>query len=300
MRVFITGIAGFFGSHLAERYIEKGWEVAGCDDLNTGRKKNVPTEALFIRQDIVSEEVQKELLKFRPHLIVHAAAKYLNEERYESLVQTNILGSYRIGACAKSLGAPVLYCQTALIYSNVNVPRTSDTPIDPVCRYAKTKLAGEWALEESGARVVSMRMANLMGPRNFTGPVISFWRGIRNQMPCKVKKGAVRDFIYVKDAAKTVVAESPSIVEGDYPRIAHLAGGFRIKIQDLWSMICEIMQIKYFMVEFLEPERSDVLNLTLEPTQRMRVRISAEQLITDSAVKFKADLAETLEWYDRL
>ena len=45
MRIFITGIAGFMGSHLAERFLALGHEVVGCDTLIGGYLENVPADA---------------------------------------------------------------------------------------------------------------------------------------------------------------------------------------------------------------------------------------------------------------
>ncbi len=51
MRVFVTGIAGFLGSHLAERLLEMGHIVVGCDSLLGGELINVPAEADFYQYD---------------------------------------------------------------------------------------------------------------------------------------------------------------------------------------------------------------------------------------------------------
>ena len=47
MKIFITGIAGFLGGHIAEKLIEDGHEVSGCDNLIGGYIENVPEDAEF-------------------------------------------------------------------------------------------------------------------------------------------------------------------------------------------------------------------------------------------------------------
>ena len=51
MKIFITGIAGFLGGHIAEKLIEDGHEVSGCDNLIGGYIENVPEDAEFFQVD---------------------------------------------------------------------------------------------------------------------------------------------------------------------------------------------------------------------------------------------------------
>ena len=51
MRIYITGIAGFLGSNLADFYLNKGYEVIGCDNLIGGDRENVNDRAEFIKGD---------------------------------------------------------------------------------------------------------------------------------------------------------------------------------------------------------------------------------------------------------
>lgn len=51
MKIFISGIAGFLGSHIADRMLELGHEVVGCDTLICGYLDNVPDDAELIQQD---------------------------------------------------------------------------------------------------------------------------------------------------------------------------------------------------------------------------------------------------------
>lgn len=47
MKVFVSGVAGFLGSHLAQAYLRRGDEVWGCDNLITGLRENVPDGVCF-------------------------------------------------------------------------------------------------------------------------------------------------------------------------------------------------------------------------------------------------------------
>ena len=51
MNIFITGIAGFLGSHIAEKMLKDGHSVSGCDNLIGGYLENVPKKAVFYQDD---------------------------------------------------------------------------------------------------------------------------------------------------------------------------------------------------------------------------------------------------------
>ena len=51
-KIFISGVAGFLGSHLADRFIADGYKVVGCDNLIGGYLDNVPAEVEFYQYDL--------------------------------------------------------------------------------------------------------------------------------------------------------------------------------------------------------------------------------------------------------
>ena len=55
MKIFVTGIAGFLGSHVAEAFLKDGHEVIGCDNLLGGYLDNVPGDATFHHHDLLIE-----------------------------------------------------------------------------------------------------------------------------------------------------------------------------------------------------------------------------------------------------
>ena len=67
MRVLVTGGAGFIGSHIADAFLARGYEVLVLDDLSSGRRHNVPTDARFQELDIRDGEgVERCLTEFAP------------------------------------------------------------------------------------------------------------------------------------------------------------------------------------------------------------------------------------------
>ena len=73
MRIFITGIAGFLGSHLAERLLTMGHDIVGCDSLLGGELINVPPEAEFYQYDCRDFNAMAKVMR-DCELVFHSAA----------------------------------------------------------------------------------------------------------------------------------------------------------------------------------------------------------------------------------
>ena len=72
MKIFITGIAGFLGSHIADELISSGNEVSGCDNLIGGYLENVPNDANFFQVDAIYLNQMKKMTKGMD-LVIHTA-----------------------------------------------------------------------------------------------------------------------------------------------------------------------------------------------------------------------------------
>ena len=73
MKIFISGIAGFLGSHLADKFINDGHHVVGCDNLIGGELDNVPPEAEFLQYDCCFRNSMLKITK-GCDLVYHTAA----------------------------------------------------------------------------------------------------------------------------------------------------------------------------------------------------------------------------------
>ena len=62
--ILITGVAGFIGSKVANRFIEEGFQVVGVDDLSNGKLKNIPSEVDFIKGDFCEKNTCKKIFKY--------------------------------------------------------------------------------------------------------------------------------------------------------------------------------------------------------------------------------------------
>ena len=100
----------------------------------------------------------------------------------------------------------IVYFQTALCYGikPIEQPITLNHPIRPDSSYAISKTAGEQYIELSGSHWVSLRLANIYGPRNLSGPAADVLQRLTDGKACFVMDTR-RDFIFVDDLVDVVV-----------------------------------------------------------------------------------------------
>ena len=146
MNIFITGIAGFLGSNLADFYIKKNFSVFGCDNLVGGDLVNVSPKANFVKADCEDLGKMKELTK-NIDVVIHAAA-YAHEGL--SVVSPNIICSNIVNASTSIFSAAIqnkvkriVFCSSMARYGNIDQPFKEDDVPNPVDPYGISKLAAE-------------------------------------------------------------------------------------------------------------------------------------------------------------
>ena len=172
MKVFVTGIAGFLGSHIADKLIDEGHEVSGCDNLIGGYLENVPTDADFHQVDAIYLNQMKKMTK-NMDLIVHTACT-----AYEGL---SVFSPYLVGqntyqismsvftAAADNKIPKVLNCSSMARYGEQEVvPFTENLTPSPQDPYGIAKLASEQTLDVM-SKVHGFEYVNLV-PHNIIGP----------------------------------------------------------------------------------------------------------------------------------
>ena len=203
MKVLITGGYGQVGSHLAELLLARGDTVISIDNLATGRREHLPNqERLIAVEGSMSdrETVNGLLEEHRPDVLVHTAASYKDPDDWYNDSLTNVVGGANLvrGALEHGVGR-FIYFQTALCYGVKphEHPITLGHPKNPGnSSYAITKTAAEDYLELSGLEYVTFRLANVVGPRNVSGPLPIFFDRLSQGKQCFVTE-ARRDFVFV-------------------------------------------------------------------------------------------------------
>lgn len=149
MRIFVTGIAGFLGSHLAERLITMGHHVVGCDSLLGGELVNVPPDAEFYQYDCRDFNAMAKVLR-GCEIVYHCAAT-----AYEGLsvfspamIMDNIVtGSVSVFSAAIANSARrIVFCSSMARYGSNQVPFLESYKPRPQDPYGIAKVAAEQAL----------------------------------------------------------------------------------------------------------------------------------------------------------
>jgi UDP-glucose 4-epimerase len=136
----------------------------------------------------------------------------------------------------------------------------TDAPLDPVGSYAVSKTAGESYIRDSGVPYVSLRLANIYGPRNLSGPVPTFYKRLSEGQPCTVV-GTRRDFVFVDDMV-WVAVKAATQGSGVY----HVSSGSDYPIMDVYTAVKAAMGVE--APEPSQPARGadDVATLLLDPS----------------------------------
>ena len=252
MRVLVTGGAGFIGSHVADRLLERGHEVAVVDDLSSGKHENVPNRARFYEMDIragcaaVFED-------FRPDALCHLAAQMdvrrsVREPDFDA--EVNVIGTVRLleNCVRKGVGKVVFASTGGAVYGEQETfPAPEDHRQYPVSPYGVSKLACERYLQyysvQHGLSYVALRYANVYGPRQDphgeAGVVAIFCANLAQGRTSRINGSGVqtRDYVYVEDVARANVLA----VEGAPPSGAYNIGtGEETSVNELYETLVEI------------------------------------------------------------
>ncbi|WP_189472654.1 NAD-dependent epimerase [Halomonas qijiaojingensis] len=244
MKILVTGNAGFIGSHVAKKLLERGDSVVGFDDVNDyydtelkeARLKLLEETAQrtgsgyhFIRADLVDSQAVEDCFANHEfdrviHLAAQAGVRYslINPHSY---VQSNIVGFTNIiEACRHAWVPHLTYASTSSVYgANTTMPFSEHHGVDhPLQLYAATKRANE-LMAHSYSHLYQLPTTGL---RFFTvyGPwgrpdmaLFKFTKNILEDRPIPVfnQGNHTRDFTFVDDIVEGVIRASDDIAQPD-------------------------------------------------------------------------------------
>jgi len=172
MHIFITGIAGFLGSNLAEYYLKKNFKVSGCDNLVGGNLDNIDLKKInFFEANCEDFEMMKKITK-DVDILCHAAAyahEGLSSFSPVLITNNNVTGSVSVFTAAiVNKVKRIVYCSSMARYGNISIPYKEDDVLKPVDPYGVSKVAAENILKIlSSTHKIEY---NIAVPHNIIGP----------------------------------------------------------------------------------------------------------------------------------
>lgn len=211
-RVLVSGVAGFVGSNLAKRLLDRNYFVIGVDNLSAGTLENIDSRIEFHKIDIRNSEIYPLLLGV--DAVFHLAAKTcLTDCLAHPLEAANVnaVGTLNVLEAARQANVgKFIYADTSAEYEGIHELPMGEDKVYPISVYAASKHGGA-TFCESYRQLYKMNMTivryfNVYGPaqdwRRVVPPVMSAFiiRMLRGERPIIYGTGEKRrDFIYVDD-----------------------------------------------------------------------------------------------------
>lgn len=210
----VTGGCGFIGSHLVDALLARGDDVRVLDDLSTGKRGNIPTQAHFISGDVRDAALLDRAMAGVDgcfHLAAIASVARSNED-WSGTHSINLGGAIAVfDAAARAGRKPVVYASSAAVYGDcAEMPLSEASPTRPLSAYGADKLGCELHARVAGivhgVPSFGLRFFNVFGPRQdpkspYSGVISIFARQLLDGQPLSVLGDGeqVRDFIHISD-----------------------------------------------------------------------------------------------------
>ncbi|GKS84971.1 NAD-dependent epimerase/dehydratase family protein [Acidovorax sp. SUPP1855] len=294
MRILITGGAGCLGSNLIEYWLPKGHQIAVLDNFATGKREVVPTvEGLQVHEGHIADTawVDKTFDAFLPEIVIHAAAAYKDPEDWREDANTNVTGSIAVArASERHQVKRLVNFQTALCYGRpTSLPISTQERCAPFTSYGISKTAGEQFMLMSKVPSLSLRIANVTGPRLAIGPIPTFYKRLKAGQKCFCSDTA-RDFLDMQDFLRFMdLAIQQNAPIGVY----NVSSGEAHTILEIFRAVERYLRLDPTEVPVVPPLADDVPVVCLD----------ASKTEADFGWKCQLDFEQTiqrqLQWYDQ-
>jgi UDP-glucuronate 4-epimerase len=239
MKVLVTGAAGFIGSFTAGRFLERGDEVVGLDNLNDYYDVTLKTARLerlqrqprfrFVRMDLADKSQMDDLFareRFERvvHLAAQAGVRYSLQDPH-SYIKSNVVGTLNVlEGCRYNAVEHLVYASTSSVYgASTQMPFSVHEPAShPLSLYAASKRATELMAHNYSALfklpTTGLRFFTVYGPWGRPDMALFlFARAIVEGRPIEVFNHGhhTRDFTYVEDITEGIVRVTDRVATPD-------------------------------------------------------------------------------------
>lgn len=303
MNILITGGAGFIGSHLADALIKLNHNVTIIDNLSSGTKFNVPSEAEFIEADIRTSSITNIFKNHKFDLVFHEAAQTLVPESIKNPYKDadeNIMGLINVLESCRQTGVKkIIFSSSAAVYgNNSNLPLSENESLSPTSFYGLTKTTSEKYLnlyyEYFGIHYTILRYSNVYGPRqgaNGEGGVIYiFAKALAENKPINIfgDGNQTRDFISVHDIVEANIA---AITNGN-EKILNISTETETTLNELANKMINLSKKDKNLIHYKKPRNGDIYRSCLSNKNAVaelnwKPKISLDKGLIETITYFK-------------
>ena len=319
MVIFVTGAAGFIGSHLCERLCARGDDVIGLDNFDAfyaraDKERNLAklraeAKFTFVEGDIRDGDLLDRVFAERhPEVVVHLAAlagvrpSLAEPARFADV---NVIGTQRVFDASRAHGvARFVFGSSSSVYGRDSQPpfKESDPCLTPVSPYAATKRASELMLFTAhhlyAVDVTCLRFFTVFGPRQRPDLAIhKFARLMAAAKPIELfgDGSTSRDYTYIDDIIDGVVAavDQPRSAAPGY-RIYNLGGSRATTLKQLVEVLSKALAMKP-TIESLPEQPGDMKQTLADVTLAGKDLGYAPKVTVQDGIKRFADWWRSLE-----
>lgn len=254
--VLVTGGAGFIGSHIVDKLLERNYKVIVVDNLITGNRKNLHNSVKLYTTDITDKDKYEKIFKENKiDVVFHLAGQpsIVNSftDPYTD-INTNFLGSVNTVMFAQKYNVRrLVFASSMTLYGNAkHIPITEETPANPINYYGVAKFSAERFIHITAQRLdtevpvntTSLRMFNVYGPRQslnnpYQGVLAIFMGNVLRNEPITIFGDGkqTRDFVFVEDVAAIWVNNIEN--EKSYDEVFNIGFGRKTTINDLANAV---------------------------------------------------------------
>jgi UDP-glucose 4-epimerase len=300
-KVLVTGGAGFIGSSLVDKLIEKGDEVVIIDNLYSGKESYLNPKAKFYNIDICDSKIEDIFSREKFDYACHLAAQIDVRKSVEDMEfdnRINILGSINIlKNCHRFAVKKIIFASSggAAYGFPEKIPTPETYPTNPISPYGINKLSFEKYLnyfyKVFGQRYTALRLANVYGPRQCKGGEAGVVAIFTSNAILKKKSHIngdglqTRDYTYVDD----IVSAFTASLESDFVGVVNVGTGIEKNLLDIASAIektlGEKLDIEHQKAKLGEERRSALDN-----------SLAKEKISWEPKVMLEEGIKRTILW----
>lgn len=305
-KVLVTGGAGFIGSHVVDRCISEGYEVAIIDNLSTGFRKNLNPKATFYEVDIRDfEKVKMVFEKEKPDYVNHHAAQMDVRKSTQDPVfdaECNIIGSLNLILNSVEFKIKkLIYISTggAVYGEPQDLPVTEEYPPNPLCQYGVSKHTVEHYLylyrRNFDMNYTVLRYPNVYGPRqnpHGEAGVIAIFLGLMldGERPTIFGDGTqTRDYTFIED----IVDANLIAMTKEDGEIYNIGTGVETSVRQIFDSIEAILQTGLEPI-YADERVGEIQSISLDATK------AKEEIGWFPKHDFLSGLKKTIKYYQKV